>query len=163
MFTDAATGEVRGGIAKTSYSHEAMADLILGNPAITQNEIARHFGYTAGWVSQVISSDAFQAFLGERREQIVDPVLRAAVEESFKGLVMQSVAILRQKLEANPSDQLALEVFKNSTRAMGYGARPQAGVQVNVQGNLISVLQSLPTEKTGRVIDQAPAPEAAAA
>lgn len=159
MYTDPVTGQLVGGIKKPSYTHEALADLILAHPAITQNELAAHFGYTPGWISQIISSDSFQAYLHTRKEQIVDPMLRGAIEESFRGLVLQSMQRLREKLEANPSDNLVLEVFKNSTRALGYGAKPS--VQVNMSDNrtLISVLNGLPQ---GRVLE-APAPEPAAA
>lgn len=155
MWKDPISGEVRGGVAKTSYSHEAMADLILANPAISQGEIARAFGYTEGWVSQVIGSDSFQAYLSTRKEQVLDPVLRGAVEESFKGLVLQSIARLREKLAANPSDELALEVFKNSSRALGYGARPNhTNIQINQTNNsLVGVLSSLPP--AARVVDPA--------
>jgi hypothetical protein len=155
MWKDPATGEMRGGIAKTGYTHEALADIILGNPAITQNELARHFGYTAGWISQILASDSFQAYLNTRKEQIVDPMLRGAVEESFKGLVLQSVERLRQKLEANPTDDLVLEVFKASTKALGYGAKPsQTNIQINQTNNsLVGVLSSLPP--AARVVEQA--------
>lgn len=144
MWTDPVTGKQRGGIAKTSYSHDALIDLILANPAITQNELAATLGYTPGWVSQVIGSDAFQAALATRKDQIVDPLLRGAVEESFKGLVLQSMHKLREKLEANPSDNLVLEVFKNSTRALGYGSRIEVNANVKHSHSLIGVLSSLP-------------------
>ena len=154
MWHDPATGEVRGGIAKVGYSHEAMADLILSNPAIDQNEIAMYFGYTPGWVSQVIASDSFQAFLATRKDEIVDPVLRGAVEESFKGLVLQSIAILRRKLDGNPPDNLVLEVFKNSARALGYGARVQVEGHIHHSHGLIGVLKGI---HEGRVVEASPA------
>jgi len=159
MWTDPATGAVRGGIAKTGYSHEAMAELILANPAIDQNEIAAFFGYTPGWVSQIIASDAFQAYLGERKDQILDPVLRGAVEESFKGLVLQSIARLRQKLDSNPSDQLVLEVFKNSARALGYGARVEVHGSVHHKHSLMGVLSGLPSERVVHEMPKPPTPE----
>jgi hypothetical protein len=137
-----------------------MADLILSNPAVSQGEIARHFGYTEGWVSQVIASDAFQAFIASRKDEIIDPMLRGAVEESFKGLVLQSIARLREKLEANPSDQLVLEVFKNSARALGYGARVEVNANVNHTHSLMGILSSLPSQQRPP-IDVTPAPETA--
>lgn len=158
MWTDPATGELRGGIAKVGYSHQAMADLILENPAISQNEIAQFFKVTPGWVSQVIASDAFQAYLSERKDTILDPILRGAVEESFRGLVLQSMAKLREKLESNPSDQLVLEVFKNSSRALGYGARVEVNANIHHKHSLIGLLAGLPTE---RVVESLPAPETA--
>jgi len=124
-----------------------MAELILQNPAISQGEIAQFFGYTAGWVSQVIASDAFQAFLATRKDEILDPILRGEVEASFKGLVLQSMEKLRQKLDANPSDQLVLEVFKNSARALGYGARVEVNANVHHTHSLAGILSALPVEK----------------
>jgi len=156
MFPDPQTGKPRNGIAKTSYSHEAMADLILANPAIDQNELAAHFGYSASWVSNVISSDSFQAYLAERKAEIIDPILRGAVEEAFKGLVLRSMDILRKKLDANPSDALAVKVFESSTRALGYGARPQMSVNVQNNQSLIAVLSGLPA--TERVVASIPDP-----
>ena len=158
VFTDPATGLTQGGIQKTSYSHEAMADLILGNPAIDQNEIARFFGYTPGWVSQVIASDAFQAYLVSRRDKIIDPVLRGAVEESFRGLVLQSIAILRRKMDSNPSDQLTMDVFKNSARALGYGARVQVEGSIHHSHSLLGLLTALPP--ASRVVEALPSPPA---
>lgn len=156
MFRDPVTGLQKNEIAKTSYSHEAMIDLILANPAIDQNQLASHFGYTPSWVSIVISSDAFQAALGEKRAQIIDPILRGAIEESFKGLVLRSIEIVRKKLDADVHIDTALEVLKTSSKALGYGARPQMNVNVSGSGNLIGVLSSLqppaPAKKPERVV-----------
>lgn len=159
MWLDPVTGEQRGGIAKVGYTHKAMADLILSNPAISQNELAQHFKVTPGWISQVLASDAFQAFLTDRKDEIVDPVLRGAIEESFKGLVLQSIQRLREKLEANPSDQLVLEVFKNSARALGYGARVEVSGNINHTHGLMGILQNLPVqEKVINALPKASAP-----
>lgn len=156
MWKDPVTGEMRGGVAKTSYSHDALIDTILANPAISQNELAATLGYTPGWVSQVIGSDAFQAALALRKDQIVDPLLRGAVEESFKGLVLQSMHRLREKLDANPSDTLVLEVFKNSARALGYGSRVEINAKVQHSHSLIGVLSSLPPAARIKDINQVP-------
>lgn len=158
MWKDPTTGQERGGIAKVRYSHEAMADLILMNPAITQREIAGHFGYTEGWVCQVIGSDAFQAFIAERREQIVDPLVKGAVEEGMRGLVLQSMQRLRDKLDANPSDQLVLETFKAGARALGYGARVEVHGNISHTHGLIGVLANLPSERVVESLPEAPAP-----
>jgi hypothetical protein len=161
VFRDLVTGEVKNGIAKPSYSHEAMIDLILANPAIDQNEIAGYFGYTPSWVSLIISSDSFQAALGEKREKIIDPVLRGAIEESFKGLVMRSIEIVRKKLDGDVPLDAALEVLKTSAKALGYGARPQMNVNVAGNANLIGVLSSLqppaPIRKVEKLVESEPA------
>lgn len=142
MFRDE-QGQLKNGIQKCSYSHEAMIDLIVANPAVSQNELAAYFGVSASWISLIISSDAFQAKLGEKREAIIDPVLRGAVEESFKGLIMRSISIVRDKLNGDVPLDAALEVLRVSSKALGYGARPSTSVTVNGNANLIGVLSSL--------------------
>ena len=109
---------------KPCYSHDGMIDLIIQNPAIHQNALAAHFGYTASWVSQIISSDAFQARLAERKDELVDPTIRATVEQNFKALVTRSLDILMHKLNKHPDDipdQLALRTMEIASRAAGYG------------------------------------------
>lgn len=125
--------QAKPAIDKVRYSHEAMADQILANPWISQNELAKVFGYTPGWVSQVIASDAFQSYLAERKEQIIDPVLRASIEDRFKALVNKSTEVLLERLSERSADgELALGVLAAASKALGYGARgPQ--VQVNTQ------------------------------
>ena len=120
-------------IDKVRYSHKAMVDMIVQNPWISQAELARNFGYTEGWVSQVIASTAFQSYLEERKSELIDPAIRATIEERFKGLVARSIEILMRKLEAPTaqiSDELALKALEVASKAAGYGSRG-AGVQVN--------------------------------
>jgi DNA-binding MarR family transcriptional regulator len=115
-----------GGIAKVRYTHDGMIDLIITNPGISQGQLAAHFGYSQSWISQIISSDAFQSRLAERKEELVDPTIRATIEEQFKGLVARSLEILREKLNrpaASIPDNLALRTLELSARAAGYGAR----------------------------------------
>lgn len=147
--------EARPAIAKISYSHEAMIDLIIANPGISQNELARHFGYTPSWISQIISSDTFQSALAKRREQLVDPLIAAEVELQFKSLVSRSLDILHQKLNkpaAEIPDNLALRALEIGSRAAGYGvkdptqASPSTPAEVHIHleqlgGGLVALLQ----------------------
>lgn len=125
-----------GRLGKVHYTHDAMIDLIIERPFLSQNDLAAHFGYTPGWVSQIIASDAFQSKLAKRREEIIDPAIRATIEERIKALVIQSIEVLKRKLEGtgtgNVTDKLALGVMEASTRALGYGARGPL-VQNNTQ------------------------------
>ena len=134
-------------IDRVNYTHDAMIDLVLQNPMISQNELAAHFGYTPTWVSIIFNSDAFQARLAARKTEIIDPLVRGQVEEAIKGLVSRSVEILREKLDSpNTSSDLALEVFKASTRAAGYGARTgSVNVNVSGQGSLVQILSGMDT------------------
>ena len=128
------SGAARG-IAKVHYTHDAMIDMLIADPCITQNELALRFGYSAAWISQVLSSDAFKAQLAARKAELVDPAIVASMEARLKGLAMRSMEILEQKLEKAASavpDQLALQTFALSTKALGLGARPDSpGIKVD--------------------------------
>ena len=132
-------GRARG-VQRVSYTHNAIIDALIADPCISQQELAARFGYTAGWVSQILASDAFQARLAERTGELVDPTIRASVEERFKATVLRSLEILQEKLDrpaAQIPDNLALRSLELSSRALGYGTRlEQAAVQVSVENHL---------------------------
>jgi hypothetical protein len=122
---------------------------MIARPELTQGAMAAHFGYTEAWLSQIISSDAFQVRLAERREQLVDPAIRESLRVRFDSMVQRSLEILSEKL-AKPAnevpDQLALRAFELSTRAAGYGARVDPPrVQVNVLNHLEGLSENLVT------------------
>lgn len=131
------TESAAGALQRVRYTHDAMIDLLIANPAISQNEIAKHFNYSVPWVSRVFCSDAFQARLAARREELVNPVLAQGVEDRIKGLAMQSLEVLENKLAATQSPDLALKIFELSTKAAGYGARSS---NVAVQQNFVVTL-----------------------
>lgn len=110
-------------VEKLKYSHEAMIDALVAQPRITQNELASRFGYTPAWVSRVIGSDAFQAALAKRRQEIADPFLIASMDEMLSGLARQSIEVLTRKLEATDSADLALKTADLSLKAAGFGMR----------------------------------------
>jgi hypothetical protein len=121
-------------IQKTNYTHDAMIDVIIANPAINQSDLAKHFGYTPGWISRIIRSDSFREALAARKDEIVDPAVLQSVEKRFEALVIQSLEVLQDKLAANPTPDLALKAADLGARALGYGAKPAGGgVQINQQ------------------------------
>jgi len=133
-FLAAPPAELQGAIQKVRYSHDAMIDMIIANPGVSQNELAAQFGYTPGWVSQVITSDAFQNRLAERKEELVDPLIRQALEERFRALVHRSQELLLERLNspAKVSDDLLLRSLELGAKALGYGARGPS-IQQNTQ------------------------------
>lgn len=139
-FANFAEPEKKNAIQRVRYTHDAMIDMIVGNPWVSQGELARNFGFTQGWVSQVIASDAFQARLAMRKNELIDPTIRATIEERFKGLIARSIEILQQKLEQPVSlisDELALKALEISAKAAGYGAK-NAGMTIQ-QNFVVSV------------------------
>ena len=110
-------------IEKTRYSHEAMIDVMVAEPRITQNQLASKFGYSVPWISRVIGSDAFQGALAKRREEITDPFLVATMEERIRGLGMQALDVITDKLASSQNADVALKALDISVKALGFGAR----------------------------------------
>jgi hypothetical protein len=128
------TASAANAIARVSYTHDAMIDLILTNPAISQNAIAQHFGYKAAWVSRIFCSDAFQARLAQRKHDTIDPVIGMSMDEKIKAMASRSLDIIQDKLEQSPTLDTAFKAFEMSTKALGYGAK---AANVAVQQNFI--------------------------
>jgi hypothetical protein len=115
----------RDQIQKMRYTHEAMIDILIAEPWVSQNELADRFGMSASWISTIICSDVFQSRLAERRDQLVDPELRLSIKTQMEGLHARSMEILRHKLAKLPEDvpdQLALQVAKVMGQGLGMGA-----------------------------------------
>lgn len=165
------SGAARGP-AKMRYTHEAMADLLINNPTMSQNELAEVFGYSPSWISQIICCDAFKALMAKRRDKLVDPVIAASIKEQFEGLAARCMEVLRAHMDKPAAEvpaQLALQGLKVSATALGYGARTEtARVEVNITAQLDSLagnLEAVLAQKRGRVIDSVvePIPEGAPA
>jgi hypothetical protein len=136
------------GPAKVSYTHEAMIDLLLTRPGITQNELAEAFGYTPAWVSRIMVSDAFRAKLAERRAEIIDPEVRDRAKKNFEAIVLRSQDLLMEKLNASAtqvSDATVLRALDISSKAIGYGARAEVlqPVAINVDQHLTVLGENL--------------------
>lgn len=111
-----------GVIAKIRYSHQDMIDFILANPGTTQRALAMRYGYTEGWICNVMASDAWQAAFAARRTELVDPALLLTIEERMRGITVRSAERLMEKLDApQVSDQTVLRAFELGAKAMGVG------------------------------------------
>jgi len=146
------------------YRHEALIDLIIAQPWLTQNQLAAHFGYTASWISTIMCSDAFQSALAARKDEIIDPALKASVEDQLRGVLARSLEIVRRKLDGPPENvdpQIALRAMELSQRALGYGARPpeppkQGDLHVHLESlgdNLVVLLRKTKAQEQGSTID----------
>lgn len=132
------TASAAGAIERISYTHDAMIDLIIGNPMISQGKIAQHFGYTEPWVSRIFNSDAFQARLHERKRDIIDPTLIMGFDEKLRALADQSLIIVMDKLAVTKNPETALKALELTTKALGYGAR--AVNQSSIVNNFVVAL-----------------------
>lgn len=143
----AGTEQAAGKIQRVSYTHDAMVDAILANPAISNNELATMFGYTAAWMSQIKNSDAFQERLAARRKELSDPVLVASIEDKFRAVVDRGLDIIAEKMSGPasvvPAD-MAFKAIDIGARALGYGAKQDKGpaIQANFVVKLPDKAQS---------------------
>lgn len=121
-------------VNRVSYTHDAMCDMILANPAISKGDLAKHFGYTPAWVSRILNSDAFLMRLSVRKADLTDPSLVLSIEEKLKVLVSESLDVLIDKLATTKSSDIALKGVEIGAKALGYGARQQ---NVTVQQSFV--------------------------
>ena len=99
------------GDGKSSFSYEKLADTLILNPRLSRKELSELFGYTESWISIVMHSDAFKVVMQRRKGDLVDPILRATIEDHYKALAAKSCHVLMEKLSAPVhviSDDLAL-------------------------------------------------------
>lgn len=128
------TASAAGAIARVNYTHDALIDLIIANPKLSQGQLAAHFGYTQPWLSRVMNSDAFLARLAERKKDVVDPVLTLSIDEKLRALADKSLDVVMEKLEATKNPDTAMKALELTTKALGYGARAQ---NVAIQQNFV--------------------------
>lgn len=131
---------------KMRYSHEAMVDAIVANPAIQQNELAAIFGRTPSWVSTIIRCDAFQCMLAARKAELIDPELVLSHRERFNALTTRSLQVLQEKLSgpaASIPDNLVLRAVELGAKSLGIGGHAPAPAAPNPAEYLPAVAERL--------------------
>ena len=88
-------------ISKVRYTHDAIIDEILVDPAISQGELSRRFGFSQGWMSIIINSDAFKERLAERKGELIDPKIKASVEDRLEALAKGALDRLMDRIESS--------------------------------------------------------------
>lgn len=113
-------------IQRTHYWHDAIIDEIIRNPAISQVDLAKAFGFSSTWMSICINSDAFQSSLADRKAELTDPKLRASINERLEGLAKGALDRIIAKVDSGLSIKDAdliqmakLGVGDKNTRAPG--------------------------------------------
>lgn len=147
----------QGVIEKVRYSHQDMIDFIIAHPGTSQNTLAARYGYSAGWICQVMASDAWKAAMAARREEMIDPILLATVKERFEGIAMLSLQRLQEKLEQpQVADNTVLKAVELGAKALGLGGNtpiPQAPAPADHLAQLANRLIDLQSQVRGRVIE----------
>lgn len=133
------TESAAGAISRVRYTHDAMADLLIQNPTVTNAELAKHFGYTEPWVSRILNSDAFQQRLAERKNDLIDPTIVRNIEHKLKALTDTAIDVVHDALARTRNPDMAFKALDMGTRALSYGARAQ---NVNLQAQFVVALPS---------------------
>jgi hypothetical protein len=125
-----------GEIAKVRYTHDAIIDVILANPKVSQGELAQEFGFTQSWMSIIINSDAFQERLAQRKGELLDPAIRASIENRLEALAKRSLDKLLDKLDNNHPVSTA-DLIRMA--ALGAGDKNKREEKAPLQQNLYVV------------------------
>lgn len=133
-------------IAKVRYTHDALIDDILMNPAISQGELAKAYGYSQTWMSIVINSAAFKERLAERKGELIDPRVQATINERLDAVANRSLEKLIDRLD-NPGAQIkTLELVAIAKLGVGDKNTRPAGPQT--QNNLYVVSLPAPAQNS---------------
>ena len=123
-------------IGKVRYTHDAMIDVILANPAISQGDLAKEFGFTQAWMSIIVNSDAFKARLAERKAELLDPKIIASMEQRLEALANRSLDRLLERVESSvPLKPLELVAMAK----LGAGDRMNRAPAAQIANNLYVV------------------------
>lgn len=123
-------------IEKVGYSHDKMIDLIIANPRVKQDDLAALMGYTPGWLSRVVNSDAFKLRMAQRRAELVDPLIISSLEQRFAALATRGLEVMQAKLDQHHD----VVGFGDAAKAVELGAR---GLAVGGFGAKVAVDASL--------------------
>lgn len=126
-------------IQKVRHSHEALIDLMLAKPRATQAELGAALGYTSVAIGIIMRSDAFRERLAQRRNETIDPVIRASFEQKLNALAEMSAEKLLQKAEhglLSNQELLSAARLGVESKASKYGARPAVIPLVVVPGQI---------------------------
>lgn len=127
-------------VEKVRYTHDAMIDLLIQNPGISQGSLANYFGYSQSWVCSIMASDAFQVQLAQRRHELIDPAIALSIEERFNALATASVEKLiehinRPAVEVDP--EILIKAATLGAKALGIGGNaPPKTVIINSDDRL---------------------------
>lgn len=117
--------------------HQQVADMWIDDPRLSQGEIARRMGRTEGWLSVIVNCDAFQEYLAVRKEELLDPILKASVEERFRAIANVAADKFMERMQLGAvSNRELLSAMDVTAKGLGMGP---AAKQPMIQQNLYIV------------------------
>ncbi len=117
-------------------------DWLLCNPGRGQmGACALHFGFTRAWLSSMVWSDAFQAKLADRKEQLFAESV-VPVREQINGIAIRAMERLGEKIEESEDGKFLLDTADKMLHKLGYAPKVdhQPGANTNnTQNNFYGV------------------------
>jgi hypothetical protein len=99
-------------------------DYLLVNPNVKLADVATHFGFTQGWLSQVIHSDAFQTLLREKQGYAFHNTV-LSVREKMENIAHQALDKLSDKLDNENDAETLSDIAGNMLDRLGFGSKSQ--------------------------------------
>lgn len=133
-------------IKRLNFSHEAIARWLLENPDASLGKCAEEFGYTQGWLSIIIHSDAFRAKY-ESMQTEADRLVLNDIPAKMRGAASLALEGLADQVEKAVADGsvahrgFLLDTSEKLLAKLGYGNK--GGVTINapnaqnVQANVV--------------------------
>lgn len=122
---------------KMLWYYSAIIDWMVANPGRPLKECAEHVGRTQATLSVIINSDMFKAALAQRKASFQTHHDLGLIEKTTRVASAGLDAILDTLDKRRDKIPLAdlNAVTDGALQRLGYGVKPQPGVQVNVQNN----------------------------
>lgn len=124
-------------LKQLSHTHEAIAIWLMENPAANLSECAAAFGFTSGWLSQIIHSDLFQLRLANMRQQGME-VGVLALHERMSGVAALCLEKLAEKVATCENVEVLTSTANMTLRRLGYGSPKGAVIINNNQGAIVN-------------------------
>lgn len=133
-------------IATVRPIHDAIIDSIIAHPEMQQKDLAQQFGYTQTWMSIIINSDAFKERLAERKAELVDPKIRATIQDRLDGIAKRAMDKIIERLDSPAANIKHMELV--AMAKLGVGDRNNHTAQPTVQNSLYVIAMPPPAENS---------------
>lgn len=120
-------------IQKVSPRHEAILNYLIANPTVKKAEVAAQFGVSQAWLSTIIHSDAFQAKLRARQEEVFEVAVLSGIEDKLLGVAHQAAERLGELLPLQDNVRDISDTMDKALKSLGYGRAPV--IQQNINNN----------------------------
>jgi hypothetical protein len=127
------------GIQKVSIRHNEIMDYMMANPTMKGADVARYFGVTHSWLSQIIHSEAFQNLLKEKQDVAFHGTVMP-LREKMTVIAHMALDKLADQIPSEVDTRTINDVTENMLDRLGYGSKPIQGgnLTINQQNNFVT-------------------------